>query len=308
MLTVAAVPLNLTVSFVVVVLKFVPMIVTLVPTPPEGGLKPVIVGAGKSVNVPVLVAVGEPNTATEMCPVVAPLGTVTPSCVAVAEVTVACVPLNLTTLADVVVLKLVPTTDTDAPIPADVGLKLETVGAVTVKLALLVPVPELPTVTAMVPVVVPEGTVATICVVVAEVIVAVVPWNLTVSLPMVALKFVPVIVTVVPMGPLEGEKPVTVGAVAQRDAHKNAVRSAAIRATMGRFEFRKSFGAKRPVFTTSPQFFERLTWPQRVAQVEPVATQIPAKVASSRARFNACRQLRTSCHPRQAPKNALRIN
>lgn len=81
----------------------------------------------------------------------------------------------MTTLLAGVVLKFVPATETDAPMPAPVGVKLDTVGAVTVKLAVLVPVPAVPTVTATVPVVVPERTVAIICVVVALVIVAAVP-------------------------------------------------------------------------------------------------------------------------------------
>ena len=217
MLTVAVVPLNLTVSFVVVVLKFVPVIVTLVPTPPEGGVKLVIVGFNNNVNVALLVAVGEFKTATVIFPVVAPVGTVVTSWVAVADVTTAWVPLNLTMLFAGVVLKFVPVMVTIAPTPAEPGVKLVMVGAVTVKLLPLVAVPALPTVTVIVPVVVPASTTATICVVVAEVIEPVVPWNLTVSLAMVLLKLVPIIVTVVPMGPLRGEKLEMVGAAAQTD-------------------------------------------------------------------------------------------
>lgn len=76
---VASVPLNFTVSFAFVALKFVPVIVTVAPTPPEDELRPVMVGAGMTVNVAVLVAVAELNTATDTCPVVAPVGTVTPN-------------------------------------------------------------------------------------------------------------------------------------------------------------------------------------------------------------------------------------
>ena len=43
---VANVPLNITVLFAAMVLKFVPIIVTGVPTGPEVGVKLVIVGAG----------------------------------------------------------------------------------------------------------------------------------------------------------------------------------------------------------------------------------------------------------------------
>lgn len=56
-------------------------------------------------------------------------------------------------------------------------------------------------VTAIVPVVAPEGTVTTSCVVDAELMAAVVPLNFTVSCDEVALKFEPVIVTCVPTGP-----------------------------------------------------------------------------------------------------------
>lgn len=89
--TVAAMPLNETVSFVFVVLKFVPVIVTLVPVPPVGGLNPEIVGARVTVKVPLLVAVAAP-TVTVSVPVVAPVGTVAMSCVVEAEVTAATVP------------------------------------------------------------------------------------------------------------------------------------------------------------------------------------------------------------------------
>ena len=95
-------------------------------------------------------------------PVVAPAGTDTASCVAVADETVACVPLNLTVLFPGVVPKLVPVIVMFAPTPADESEKLVMVGAVTVKLAVLVPVPAVPTVTETVPVVAPLGTVATI--------------------------------------------------------------------------------------------------------------------------------------------------
>jgi hypothetical protein len=43
---VAVVPLNFTVLLTAVVLKFVPVMVTVAPTPPESGVKLVIVGEG----------------------------------------------------------------------------------------------------------------------------------------------------------------------------------------------------------------------------------------------------------------------
>jgi hypothetical protein len=66
----------------------------------------------------------------------------------------------------------------------------------------------LPTVTLIGPDVPPEGTVVTIVVLVALVTVAAVPLNLTVLLAAVVLKPVPVMVTVAPMAPLDGEKEV----------------------------------------------------------------------------------------------------
>jgi hypothetical protein len=48
---VAAVPLNLTVLFAAVVLKFVPVMVTVAPTTPDAGVKLVMVGVGGTVTV-----------------------------------------------------------------------------------------------------------------------------------------------------------------------------------------------------------------------------------------------------------------
>ena len=86
---------------------------------------------------------------------------------------------------------------------------------VTVKLLVLVPVKP-PTVTLTVPVVAPDGTMAVMLVAVGVpvILVTVVPLNFTVLLAAVVLKFVPVIMTDVPTGPLVGLKLVTVGAEA----------------------------------------------------------------------------------------------
>ena len=67
---VAVVPLNLT---AVAAVKFLPLIVTVVPTDPLVGVKLVIVGA--TVKLPALVAV-PPGVVTLSVPVVAPAGTV----------------------------------------------------------------------------------------------------------------------------------------------------------------------------------------------------------------------------------------
>jgi hypothetical protein len=83
---------------------------------------------------------------------------------------------------------------------------------VTIKSLVLVAVfPE--TVTVIFPVVAPDGTVQVMDVAVLAVTMAVVPLNCTVLLLGIALKFVPVMVTVVPTGPEAGVKEVMVGGV-----------------------------------------------------------------------------------------------
>ncbi len=81
------VPLNVTESSVVVVLKFVPVIVIDAPTTALVGATPVIVGTG-TVKL-LLEQPVEPNTVMQTGPVTDPCGTVTTSCVAVAELTAA---------------------------------------------------------------------------------------------------------------------------------------------------------------------------------------------------------------------------
>ena len=210
--TVAVVPLNLTVLLVLVVLKFVPVMVSGVVTGPAPGENDVIDGGVVTVKLVLLVAVNPP-TVTVMVPDVAPVGTGTTSVVAVAVDTVAVVPLNLTMLFVVVVLKFVPVIVTGVvtgPAPGENDVIVG--GVVTVKLVLLVAVNP-PTVTVMVPDVAPVGTGTTSVVAVAVETVAVVPLNLTVLLVLVVLKFVPVIVTAVVTGPAPGENEVMVGGV-----------------------------------------------------------------------------------------------
>jgi hypothetical protein len=104
--TVARVPLNLTVLFAGVALKFDPVMLTVVPGQPEVGIMLVTVGAGTE-KLTVDTAV-PPVVVTETGPVVAPLGTTTVSEVSVAAVTVAVVPLKLTVLFAGAVLKFDP--------------------------------------------------------------------------------------------------------------------------------------------------------------------------------------------------------
>jgi hypothetical protein len=107
--------------------KFVPVIVTIVPTGPLVGKKLEIVGAGAAVvtvNVPALVP-GPPGVVTLHFPLVAPVGT--EAVIFVAELTVneALVVPSLTAVAP---LKPVPLIVTEVPTGPLVGEKLETVG------------------------------------------------------------------------------------------------------------------------------------------------------------------------------------
>jgi hypothetical protein len=85
--------------------------------------------------------------------------------------------------------------------PARFGLMVTVIGAavVTVKLTPLLAAP--PTVTTTFPVVAPLGTATAMLVALQLVGVPAVPLNVTVLVPCVAPKFVPVIVTEVPTGP-----------------------------------------------------------------------------------------------------------
>src|SRR5207248_2551462 len=197
----ALVPLNATALAPV---KPVPLIVTLVPTGPLVGEKLAIVGALTTVNEPALVAV-PPGVVTLSGPEVAPAGTV--AWIAVAEVTVklALVPLNATALAPV---KLVPLMVTLVPTGPLAGEKLVIVGPLTTVNELeLVAVPP-GVVTLSGPLVAPAGTVAWIAVAEVTVKLALTPLNATTVAP---VKLVPLIVTLVPTGPLVGEKLVIVG-------------------------------------------------------------------------------------------------
>lgn len=123
--TVPVVPLNVT--MLSDALKFVPVIVTVVPGPPLVGLKLVIVGAG-TVKFVADVAVC-PATVTVIVPVVAASGTEVVMLVAVLAETTASAPLNFTMLLAGVVLKFVPVIVTEVPTTPLVGLKLVIVGA-----------------------------------------------------------------------------------------------------------------------------------------------------------------------------------
>jgi len=202
---VANVPLNLTVLVPWVVPKFVPVIVTGVPTAPVVGVKLVMLGA--TVKLTPLLAT--PPTVTTTFPVVAPAGTGATMLVPLQLDGVAAVPLNVTVLVPWVVPKFVPVIVTGVPTTPEVGVRLVMLGA-TVKLTPLLATP--PTVTTTFPVVAPAGTGATMLVPLQLVGVAAVPLNVTVLLPWLPLKFVPVIVTDVPTAPAVGFKLVMLSA------------------------------------------------------------------------------------------------
>jgi hypothetical protein len=178
--TVAVVPLSLTVLVPWVAPKAAPAIVTDAPTTPDEGVSVVMLGAGTTVKlVPLL---GTPATATTTLPVAAPTGTVATMLVALHVVTVAVVVLNLTVLVPCVVPKFEPAIVTDAPMAPDAGVSVVMLGVgSTVKLLPVLSTPLAWTTTF--PVAAPAGTVVTILVAPHVVTVAVVPLNVTVPVP-----------------------------------------------------------------------------------------------------------------------------
>jgi hypothetical protein len=123
---VAAVPLNVTVLVPCVAPKFVPAIVTGVPTPADDGDKALMVGVANTVNVaPVLET---PPTVTTTGPVDALAGTGTAIEVALQLVGVPAVPLNVTVLEPCVAPKFVPAIVIDVPATAVNGTRLVMVG------------------------------------------------------------------------------------------------------------------------------------------------------------------------------------
>jgi len=190
--------------------KFVPLIVTTVPTGPKVGENEVIVGAPAILKFIELVAVPL-GVVTLMGPVVAPDGTVAVIFSDEFTVKLAPTPLNVT---DVTPSKFVPLIVTAAPGNPEVGENEVIVGAavaVTTKLVVLRAVPS-GVVTEILPVWAMAGTVAVIFV--SEFTMKVVA-DLFLNLTSVApVKFVPSIVTSVSTGPLCGENDVIVGAAA----------------------------------------------------------------------------------------------
>src|SRR6267378_7995891 len=180
-----------------------------------------MLGVAATVNVTPLLATLD--TVTTTFPVVAPLGTGTTMVVALQLVGVPAVPLNLTVLVPCVDPKFVPVTVTDVPANPDVGFRLVMLGvAATVNATPLLAT--LDTVTTTFPVVAPLGTGTTMVVALQLVGVPAVPLNLTVLVPCVDPKFVPVTVTDVPANPDVGLRLKMLGAVPPPLAALNAAK------------------------------------------------------------------------------------
>jgi len=151
-----------------------------------------------------------PATFTVIFPVVAPGGTVTVNCVAVAAVIVAAVPFIFTVfIVRLPLTKFVPVTTMEAFGRARAGATVVIVGNGTTKFVLEESV-WLLAVTKILPVVALTGTVVVIEVFVEAVTVASTPLNLTTLSVGVMLKLEPLMVTAVPAMPDAGEKDVII--------------------------------------------------------------------------------------------------
>ena len=212
---VAVIPLNLT---AVTPVRFVPVIVTLVPGLPLAGVNDVIVGAAPTPKLVALVAAAEPAVVTWIGPEVAPVGTV--AVIDVPDTTVnevAAVALNWTVVAP---QKFVPVMVTTVPTGPPVGVNDVIVGAAAAETLKSSSRPlsndaaPLLTTTLPVPVIAAHGTVAVIDVSDPTVNGATAPPIVTLVVAGL-LKLVPVIDTTVPRAPADGDTPVTVGVRAQ---------------------------------------------------------------------------------------------
>jgi hypothetical protein len=203
---VAAVPLNVTVLVPCVVPKFTPVMVTDVPTVPDVIDKPEMLGGGVIVNVTPLLAI--PFTVATTTPVVAPAGTDTAIDVGLQLLGTAGVASNVNVLVPCAGPKPDPVTVATEPTGPAVGDKVAMLG-LTVKATTLLGVPL--AVTSTLPVVAPAGTGTTIDPPFQLVGVAPARLNITVLVPCVDPKLLPVIVICVAGAPLVGFTPVIEG-------------------------------------------------------------------------------------------------
>jgi hypothetical protein len=170
--------LQVTMLFPCVAPKFWPVIVTFAASAAGCGEIPSIWGCA----VKLIPSLAAPPTVTTRGPDVAEAGTEVAMDVAVQDVIVAVVPLNLTVLLPWLEPKPVPVIITAAPVFPEVGLtEVMLSPEFTVKLRLLLAVP--PAVTTTFPVVAPLGTGTVINPSLQLVAVPVVPLNLTVLAP-----------------------------------------------------------------------------------------------------------------------------
>jgi len=153
---------------------------------------------------------------TVICPVPAPVGMTKDRFVALAlETEAGIIPpppcwTSVTTGVALFAVKFVPVTVISVPTEADVGLKLVIVGGgTTVKATPLLATPN--TVTTTFPVVAPLGTGTTMLVALQLVGVPAIPLNVTVLVPWLVPKLVPVTVTEVPTPPAVGVRLVMLG-------------------------------------------------------------------------------------------------
>ena len=201
LVAVAELPLKLTVLVPCVAPKFPPAIVTDVPSGPLAGFNELMDGTLTTVKAMGLLT--WPPTVTTTLPVVAVAGTAVVIALSLQFVGVASTPLKLTVLVPWEAPKFAPVISTVVPAGPESGFKPLMTGSVpTVKGTPLLASP--PTVTTTLPVVAPAGTVTVIEVALQPVGVAAVPLKVTVLLPCIAPKLVPLISTVVPSGPATG--------------------------------------------------------------------------------------------------------
>src|SRR6267142_244987 len=208
---VALVPLNFTLPVPCDGPKFDPAITMDDPTAPVLGVSDVMLGVAVTVNVTPELAT-PPAAVTTTLPVVAPLGTVAVILPAAQLViVVALVPLKVTPPLPCVGPKFDPAIVIDEPTAPVLGVRDVMLGApVTVNVTPVLAWP--PTVTTTLPVVAPLGTVAVILVgPQLEIVVALVPLNLTVLPSCVVRKFVPAITIDEPTAPVLGVKLLMVG-------------------------------------------------------------------------------------------------
>ena len=149
---------------------------------------------------------------TEITPLVAPIGIVTAIYVAETDETVARTPLNFTMSLATSVSNPVPVIITPSPTDPDTGKNPPIVGEGMPIVNFFTEDPLCPpTVTLIVPVVVPPGTTAMIEVAVAVFTVARDPLNMTVLFARLGSKLEPLMVTSVPACPYNGVNPVMIG-------------------------------------------------------------------------------------------------